>query len=133
MITTRGANYAFERVTADQVAAAQRLTESIPPGSRILTLAANSPLGASRITDVRVFSYASSACPAVQAPVACATAQDATYIFSSASIDHNGVLMYNRVPGWSRTVMTELVSTGRYRFLTDTNDVQILERTTEEG
>jgi hypothetical protein len=125
----RGVNVSFERVTADDLAAARVLWAHSHPGDTIGYL---SPAGAYAANDVgenTPVSLAQADCGS--APLQCAVTQAPTFILLSRSQDAAEQLIESAPPGTTTRLASELVSRGLYTVLYHGPDAEVLMRSSQ--
>jgi hypothetical protein len=123
--TTRGVNIAFERVTADDVAAAQAVYERLRPGDVVGDFASTGSLGMARVGEVQVVELSEAACG--KTSVACALEKAPDFILVSRTQDESGQLTASQRPGWTTAVIDTLVDRGVYRVIYQGADAEALQ------
>ena len=123
--TTRGVNTAFERVTPDDVAAAEAISARLDTGD---VIAMPEPTGAvyeSRIGEWSSTDLSDPSCGATR--LACAEQLRPRFVLVSASQDAQGQLQGGLPAGWTTALAADLVDSGLYRVLYSGADATALE------
>jgi hypothetical protein len=123
--TTRGVNIAFERVTADDVAAAQAVYERLRPGDVVGDFASTGALGMARVGEVQMLQLSETTCgrPLPE----CARAKAPDFIMTGRTQDESGQLTAGQRPGWTTAVIDTLVDRGIYRVIYQGADAEVLQ------
>ena len=117
LVTVRGANVSFERVSANDVRAAEYVTSTLPPGGSVALVEPFSPLRYRNILTQRVVSLPSGCETRL---VACVAQLKPDLIYLSAAQENYGVLHFSRPPGWLLSQgVSQLVAEGGYRIAFD--------------
>ncbi|MDQ4115956.1 MAG: hypothetical protein M3235_03235 [Actinomycetota bacterium] len=132
LILIRGGNDAYMDVTTEDVQMTRQAYDQAPPNSLVLPLSNVGPYGLEGIGE-------HNRSPGVEGcdqlfdgtndPLRCVDRIQPTTILFYASIEKQGVVLYNQPPGWSLKVKEQLIASGNYRATYDNGFNAILVRT----
>lgn len=143
LTTTRGLNVAFERVAADDVAAADLVLAQAPDGSRVATLGPFGALPKGRVTELVREELGGRACPAADGtlptwaglaldggswpdPVACVLADPPDYVYVTATQVAALELRAGVPAEWSWLLVRQLERVGGYTAVFSTPEAVVL-------
>ncbi|MGK5172112.1 serine/threonine protein kinase [Geodermatophilus sp. CPCC 205761] len=127
----RGVNVSFERVTADDVAAAQVLWDELDPGDTVGFLATAGAYGADRVGEYEPLVMDEEFCGT--GALECALDRQPDFIVASRAQDAQRELAAGDPPGASTALADELVARGLYERIYSGPDAQVLRLVAQGG
>jgi hypothetical protein len=114
LLTVRGANVSFERVSAGDVSAAEYVTATLPPGGSVALVEPFSPLRYRNILTQRVLSLPAGCETRL---TVCVAQLKPDQVYLSAAQQNYGVLHFSLPPGWLLSQgVSQLTADGSYRI-----------------
>jgi hypothetical protein len=130
LTATRGVNVAFERVTSDELAAAQAMFGRMTRGDSVGYLEPTGALGYERIGEWRPVVMQDPPCVSV---LECAVDLRPDFIIVSRSTDAWGHLQSGLPEGWTATIADSLVARGLYEVIYRGHDGEALQAVSTKG
>jgi hypothetical protein len=127
----RGVNISFERVTADDVAAARVLWDALEDGDTVAFLATAGAYGADRVGDYQSLLLDEEFCGT--GPLECVLEDQPDFVVTGRSQDAQRELAAGDRPGASTALADELVARGLYERIYTGPDAQVLRLVAQGG
>jgi hypothetical protein len=125
-VSARGGNDAYTSISRADVAAVKFIYEHARPGQGVAALLSDVPTGYEDVGTVsqRVFD----GCRDMTDMAPCVLAARPDFVLITPSQDNHGRIFYGLRPGWTGSVVREIVATGRYRQVFEDDGSRVLAR-----
>jgi hypothetical protein len=125
-VTARGGNDAYISISRADVAAMNFIYSRARPGQSVGALLSDIPMDYKNVGAVSQSVF--DGCRDMTDMAPCVLAAQPDFLFITPSQDNHGQIYYGLRPGWTGSVVRELVATGRYRQIFDEDGSRVLAR-----